>query len=179
MTFLLGVLLLGIALVVIGVAIGARRVKRSAQRANEVVPGTPSRAPAAWAGAHTPEAKLHRRLRAVVDAARAPGSTGGAGPTEVARAVERGALELDDRLIGAATLPQQHRDAAIAAIEPSVVALENAVAGVASSAEGTGRPELEAAVRDVQDRLDALAAARDEVDQLDVTRPRPAEGGSA
>ncbi len=38
--------------------------------ANEVVPGVPTSAPKAWAGAHTPEARLHRRLRDAVMASR-------------------------------------------------------------------------------------------------------------
>jgi hypothetical protein len=175
MTFLLGLLLLGIVLGVIGVAIGARRVKQSALRSNEVVSGTATAAPIAWAGAHTPEALLHRRLRAAVDAARAQGSAGVAGSNEVLQAVERGATEIDERLIAAAALPATHRDAAIAAIEPSVTALENAIAGVRT--DGTAQaPELQAAMDDLQGRLDALAAARAEVDQLDTTRVRPAEG---
>ena len=152
------------------VAAGAARVKRSAQRANEVVPGTPTRAPIGWAGAHSPEATMHRRLRAAVEAARAQGTAGSA---EVTQAVERGALEIDEQLIAAAALPEAHRAAAIAAIEPSVVALENAVAGVRSD-DAAQRPELQAAMDDVQSRRDAIAEARAEVDQLDVTRPRPA-----
>ena len=161
-----------VALAAAAAAVGATagRVKRSAQRANEVVPGTPTRAPIGWAGAHSPEATMHRRLRAAVQAARAQGA---AGSTGVTHAVERGALEIDERLIAAAELPDTHRAAAIAAIEPSVVALENAVAGVRSD-DTVQRPELQAAMDDVQSRVDAVAEARAEVEQLDVTRPRPA-----
>jgi hypothetical protein len=154
------------------IALGAARVRRSAVHANEVVPGTPTRAPIGWAGAHTPEALLHRRLRTVVDAARAQGEPGS---DAVREAVERGALEIDERLIAAAALPEPQRADAIASITPSVAALENAVSGgKAVGRAGPGAPaELEGAMQDVQNRLDAIAQARAEVDQLDVTRPAP------
>ena len=168
MTLLVILVVLAIAAAA-AIALGAARVRRSAEQANEVVPGTPTRAPTGWAGAHTPEAVLHRRLRSVVEAARAQG---GSGSEAVRQAVERGALEIDERLIAAAALPEPHRADAIAAIAPSVAALENAVSGAGHP--GAAAPaELEAAMQDVQNRLDAIAQARAEVDQLDVTRPAP------
>ena len=65
---------IAIALAVAGVvALGAAAVAvgRNRQRRNRVVPDVPTNAPAAWAGTHTPLARLHRRLRAAVDGARA------------------------------------------------------------------------------------------------------------
>jgi hypothetical protein len=155
------------------------RSRAAFERQNEVVPGTPSTAPAAWAGAHTPEAKLHRRLSAAVVSARAQAAVPGSGFGDVQQAVERGALEIDERLIAAAALPGQHRDAAIAAIEPSVVALENAVSGVGSAAApgvaGSAPAEIDAAVVEVRDRLDAIAEARAELDQLDTGQIDPGQ----
>src|SRR5688500_396681 len=103
------------------VAYGAVRNKRAFAAQNEIMPGTPSRAPAAWAGAHSPEALLHRRLGGVVKAARAQLSGPGSGLEDVIAAIGRGAQDVDDRLIAAAALPAQHRTAAIAGLEPSVV----------------------------------------------------------
>ncbi|MCU1396612.1 MAG: hypothetical protein JWM34_5040 [Ilumatobacteraceae bacterium] len=171
MTFLLALVVL-VVIIAAGVTFGAMRNKAAFQKQGQIVPGTASRAPAAWAGAHTPEALLHRRLRAAVDAARAQAAVPGSGFGDLQQTVERGAVEIDDRLIAAAALPEANRAAAIAAIEPSVVALENAVSGTAApSAAPT--PELGTAAADVQNRLDAIAEARAEVDQLDTTRTAP------
>lgn len=167
MTFLLG--LVGLVIVLAAaITYGAMRNKASFAKSNQIVPGTVSRAPVEWAGAHTPEALLHRRLISAVAAARAQSGVG-----DVQQAVERGALEIDDRLIAAAALPAANRGAAIAAIEPSVLALENAVSGVKASSidSAATTPALDSAVAEVQNRLDAVAEARAEVDQLDNTSP--------
>jgi len=167
MTFLLG--LVGLVIVLAAaIAYGAMRNKASFAASNQIVPGTPGRAPVEWAGAHTPEALLHRRLVVAAAAARAQTGAG-----DVQQAVERGALEIDDRLIAAAALPAANRAAAIAAIEPSVLALENAVSGVKGSPldAAPATPALDSAVTEVQNRLDAVAEARAEVDQLDNTSP--------
>lgn len=162
------------ALIVVAVIAGAAaiafRSKRSFVESNEIVPGTATRAPTSWAGAHSPEAKLHRRLRDAVLAVRAeptltdPGSPG-------SRAIlEQAALDIDDRLIAAAALPATHRDAAIGAVEPAVVALEDAIAKLAAPAgAATSQQALDDAIGAVQSRLIALAEARAELDQFDVT----------
>jgi hypothetical protein len=168
--FIVGLLIL-VAAVVLAVAYGAMRNKRAFAKQNEIVAGTPSRAPAAWAGAHTPEALLHRRLRDAVDAARAQLAAAGTGFEDVVAAIGRGAQEVDDRLIAAAALPAPHRATAIAEVEPSVVALENAVAGLMSSATTNDQTAVTAAVAEAHDRLEALAEARAEVDQADVAIP--------
>ncbi len=156
--------------VIAGAAAIAFRSKRSFVESNEIVPGTATRAPTSWAGAHSPEAKLHRRLRDAVLAVRAeptltdPGSPG-------SRAIlEQAALDIDDRLIAAAALPATHRDAAIGAVEPAVVALEDAIAKLAAPAgAATSQQALDDAIGAVQSRLIALAEARAELDQFDVT----------
>lgn len=172
MTFVVGLVIL-VAAVAAAAAYGAMRNKRAFARQNEIIAGTPSRAPAAWAGAHSPEALLHRRLRAAVDASRAQLAAAGSGFEEVVAAISRGAQEVDDRLIAAAALPAPQRTTAIADIEPSVLALENAVAGLLANRATTDQGAVAAAVAEAHGRLDALAAARAEVDDLDV-QPRPA-----
>lgn len=169
MIFVAFAVLIAVA-VIAGAAAIAFRSKRSFVESNEIVPGTATRAPTSWAGAHSPEAKLHRRLRDAVLAVRAeptltdPGSPG-------SRAIlEQAALDIDDRLIAAAALPATHRDAAIGAVEPAVVALEDAIAKLAAPAgAATSQQALDDAIGAVQSRLIALAEARAELDQLDVT----------
>ena len=159
--------------VIAGAAAIAFRSKRSFVESNEIVPGTATRAPTSWAGAHSPEAKLHRRLRDAVLAVRAeptltdPGSPGSPGSRAM---LEQAALDIDDRLIAAAALPATHRDAAIGAVEPAVVALEDAIAKLAAPAgAATSQQALDDAIGAVQSRLIALAEARAELDQFDVT----------
>jgi len=172
-TFVIGLVLL-VAAIAVAVAYGAMRNKRAFAKQNEIIAGTPSRAPAAWAGAHSPEALLHRRLRGAVDASRAQLAAAGSGFEDVVAAIARGAQDIDDRLIAAAALPAPHRTAAIAEIEPSVVALENAVAGLAANASSADKTIVAGALAEAQQRLDALAAARAEVDQADGSMPSPA-----
>jgi len=172
-TFFIGLVIL-VAAIATAVAYGAVRNKRAFAKQNEIVAGTPSRAPAAWAGAHSPEALLHRRLRGAVDASRAQLAAAGSGFEDVVAAIARGAQDIDDRLIAAAALSTQHRTAAIAEIEPSVVALENAVAGLTASAAATDQAVVAGAIAEAHQRLDALAAARAEVDEADVATQQPA-----
>lgn len=173
MTFFIGLVLL-IAAVATAVAYGAIRNKRAFAKQNEIIAGTPSRAPAEWAGAHSPEALLHRRLRGAVDASRAQLAAAGSGFEDVVAAIARGAQEIDDRLIAAAALPVPHRTRAIAEIEPSVAALEDAVAGLAANASTSDQATVAGAIAAAHDRLDALAAARAEVEEADVSMPSPA-----
>ena len=159
--------LLGIvALVAVGgVIMLAVRSKREFDASNELIPGVASRAPAAWAGAHSAEAKLHRRLRSAVRAARA--STG-AGLGDACAVVEREALTIDERLIAAATLASPHRERVIATLGPAVDGLEAAVASMATlPPTSDGQSALDEAVAQVQARLAALAEARAELDRLD------------
>ena len=170
MTFLIGLLLLILA-VVGAVSLVAMQNKRAFTTQNEIAAGTKSRAPAAWAGAHTPEALLHRRLRTAVDGARAQVGGVGSGLDDVVAAIARGAQEIDDRLIAAAALPASGRGAAVAALEPSVAALENAVVGLGSSASNAtaAGSAITSAVADAHQRLDALNEALVEVNAADVT----------
>lgn len=88
-------------------------------------------APAEWAGAHSPEAKLHRRLVAA-------GRTLSAQPLGDAAAIERRVtveqqlLRLDQHLVTVARVPGPDTAARIAEIEPQVAAAEKAVADLAT-----------------------------------------------
>lgn len=144
------------------------RSRQDFRDANEVVPGVRSNAPAAWAGAHSPEAKLHRRLRDAVVGAHDNPRLAELGLTAQTKQIEREALAIDDRLVAAAALPQRHRDAAIAALEAPVAAVEDAVAALlATTATGESKELLERAVGEAEIRLQALAEARAEIEQID------------
>ncbi len=163
-----------IALVAVLAAIGGfagaltLRSRTEFREANEVVPGVASNAPAGWAGAHSPEAKLHRRLRAAIAGAHDNPRLAALGLTAQTKQIEREALAIDDHLIAAAALPARHRDDAIAALEAPVAAVEDAVAALlASTTVGESKELLERTVADADIRLQALAQARAEVERID------------
>ena len=147
------VLALGVALVG-AVGAVAWAVARNRDRRNQVVPGVPTPAPAAWAGSHTPEARLHRRLRAAVEvaqrAARRPSSSLWSGR----QAVEEAALAVDERLVVVAGVPERERGPMLADVTAQVAAVEHAAAGLAG------------AILEERDRLDAVDAALDRVELL-------------
>lgn len=166
---MLWVILVIIAVVVIGggVALASGLLSDSRKQLDDysrVVPGVGPEAPAAWAGAHSPEAKLHRRLRDAVKAAHAQPSVS---VTDLA-GLDHAAAALDERLIGAAALPTSHRDAAIAEIEPLVARFEDAVAGLARAAapEALG-VAFEQSMAAIEAQLAAIAEARAEVERID------------
>lgn len=151
-------------LVVIAVVAVAARSRSSYRAANQVVPGVKTSAPAAWAGAHTPEARLHRRLRDAVTALRAAAPDGGDATTAPFRtSVEREALALDERLVAVAALPERVRTEPLAEIAAAVDALEEAAAVLATSMAGGDDP-LQRDVADVTERLRLLSEARAELD---------------
>jgi hypothetical protein len=179
------VLLVIVAVIAGGVAVGAVLNKRSFARQNEIVPGSKTRAPAAWAGAHTPEALLHRRLKSAVDSARTQLGRSAGAFDDVVAAIARGAQEIDERLIAAATLAAPYRAKAVGDLEPSVAALEAAVAGIGGSAGSLDSDAISSALADANQRLDSINSARAEVEAADrsslppprqAARPRPAEG---
>lgn len=135
-----------------------RTNKRQFAEANEVVPGTATRAPAEWAGAHTPEARLHRRLRDAVEALRANPAMEDTWMLEARVSLEQHALSVDERLIAVAALPERVRAEPLAAVGAAVDAVEVAVASyVAGPAPGPeGRTGLDRAMAEVEDRVAVL-----------------------
>lgn len=173
------------AIVAFGVALTVRS-KKDFDDANEVVPGVKSAAPASWAGAHSAEAKLHRRLGDAVRAARNNPRLVELGLSAQTKQIESEALAIDDRLVAAAGLPASHRADAVTALEPHVVALEDAVSTlITSTTVGQSKELLEQVVSEADIKLQALAQARAEVEQLDsqasgqVSDPDLGEPGTA
>lgn len=156
----------------------ARRQRAAFVRANEVVPGVASDAPPAWAGDHSPEARLHRRLRDAVAAMHANPASIEPGLFEVRSAVEAEALVIDRHLVAVAALPERLRAGPLAGATRAVGSLEDTVAAAAVLPDAGG--SLGAA----NERLAALAEARRELDALVAPRlavpdPSPEEEGRA
>lgn len=159
-------ILLFVVLVVVGaVAFAAYRGARSFADANEVIPGIPTDAPSSWAGAHSTEARLHRRLRDAMTALRANRSLDQADLIGVREALEQEALAVDDRLVAAAALPKSVRDAPLQRVTEAVEAIE-ATVGEIVSLRGPGTGATEQALADVRTRLALVAEARSELELL-------------
>lgn len=154
---LAGVVVVGAAVAGITVAIA-----RSRQRRNRVVPDVATNAPAAWAGAHTPLARLHRRLRAAVEAARAVPDPDGA----LIRArveVEQAALAVDDHLVALHGMSERERAARMAQATAAVAAVEEGAARLAD-AVAAPPPAVLPAVEEALERAALVEQARRELD---------------
>lgn len=157
-----------VILVVLAVlaAAGAMAVARANRRqfanANEVVPGVATQAPAAWAGAHTPEARLHRRLR---DAVAALPPRDDIERFEARASLEQHALAVDEQLVAVAALPERVRGEQLAMVAAAVDALEAGVAALTASSQGQLEPgRIDDALAQVSERVALLAEARTELE---------------
>lgn len=157
--------LLVVLLVIAGVVAGGVALARSSRdkyhSANEVVPGTPTRAPKEWAGAHTAEARLHRRLRDAVAALRANPALDDLAFHEARMMVEQEALAVDDRLVAVAALPPQRRNERLQPVAEAVEAIESVVAEMVDVSTATA--DTSAALDAVRTRLELVAQARAEL----------------
>ena len=127
--------LIGLLVVLIGGATFAvalaRRSKQQLAAQIEPGPGMPDGAPIEWAGQHTPEAKLHRRLTALATTlAQLP--LGDAAHIERKVAVETRVQELSRRLVALAHAPRDALREAVAKLEPEVAAAEDEVGKLAT-----------------------------------------------
>jgi hypothetical protein len=147
-----------------GLAAGTWAARRRYLRSNDVVPGVHTNAPVAWAGDHTPEATLHRRLRDAVIAVRANAGLDGAAVLGARAALEEQALATDASLVSVAALPRSVRAGPIATVTAAVEAIEAAAALLATPAPPAAGA-LDQALADVKERLDLIAQARAELTQ--------------
>ena len=155
----MGVLLflaLVVAAAVVAATVVVRTQKRQYAEANEVVPGTATRAPAEWAGAHTPEARLHRRLRDAVEALRANPTMEDAYRLDARVSLEQHALAVDERLIAVAALPGGVRAEPLAGVAAAVDAVEAAVASLVAGPAPEADGGLDRAMAEVELRVASL-----------------------
>lgn len=159
-------IIIGLLLVTAGViAYIALRNAQDFSDANEIIPGVPTSAPTAWAGAHSPEARLHRRLRDAMTALRANRSLDEPALVGVREALEREALAIDERLVAAAALPKGTRDEPIGQVALAVDAVEATVADIVSR-RGPGTAATDDALAEVRARLAAVEEARAELEAI-------------
>ncbi len=156
-TVLVVILIIIVVIVAGGVAFFvalARKGRAKALDNARLAPGVESAAPTEWGGAHTPEAELHRRLRA---AARAVESVGVDDPAAIEGrvAIQQQIAQIDKQLVAAASAPEAARSAALARLEPLVADVE----------EATGRAVVDGA------ELDALERTSAELDDTATGRP--------
>lgn len=182
MTTILVVLLVVVALLAAGGVALAVSSRRTFQRDNELIPGTPTSAPAAWAGSHTPEAKLHRRLRDVVRSTRALGLPDDVALLDLRVSLEQQAVAIDERLIAAAALPAPVRTEPLARLSAAVDAIEAAAAQLALL-DGDGTQRIEDTTAEVARRIanaaELRAAVEAEAGPTASAPPTAEEGGTA
>jgi hypothetical protein len=159
-------ILIGLLIVVLGVvAYVALRNAQDFSDANEVIPGVPTNAPKEWAGAHSVEARLHRRLRDSMTALRANRTLDEPALVDVREALQREALAIDEQLVATAALPARVRDEPLHQIATAVEAVETAVAEVVLL-RGPERESSQAAIEAVRTRLALVEEARAELAAL-------------
>ncbi len=164
MTFIVGALAVVVAAVVIGAIALARTSKKKFEDDNVIVAGQDTGAPAAWAGAHSPEARLHRRIRDAVRALQANADLDGQ-LTEARVRLEGEAVAIDRRLVAAAALPESVRAEPMERVTAAVVALEQAAADAVLAADLTDESVIGETTQAINDRLTALAEARAALDE--------------
>jgi hypothetical protein len=162
-------LLVAVLIVVVGVvAYVALRNAQDFSDANEVIPGVPTRAPKEWAGAHSPEARLHRRLRDSMEALRSNAALDDPSLGSIRADIERQALVTDDRLVAAAALPRGGREEPVRQLGKDVEAIEALVADLVEL-RGPTEGDVGRRLEEVRIRLALLAEARSELAALDPT----------
>jgi hypothetical protein len=165
--------------VTIGVALTATTLWRLRRR-NRIHRSLPTTAPLWWLGSPMRAPRLHRRLRAAIAASgwegrrrsrrrRIPVDAGEERLQELAGDLAGEALAIDHALVAAALAPKRSRRHILDTIEPSVVRLERVAGRLAALRVGAGARLLTdpACLDALEEQLDALEAARLEVDELE------------
>ncbi|TDV47926.1 hypothetical protein [Actinophytocola oryzae] len=127
------VLLVVVLVVVVAAVLFAVALARKGKRKYEARTGGPGLAPNApreWAGAHTPEARLHRRLAAAARSLDAQ-PMGDAVTIEQRVTIEQQIQQLDEQLVAVASVPGN--SSGVADMEPLVSDVERAVAQLATT----------------------------------------------
>lgn len=175
---ILAILFIAVAATAAGaaaVALGAQRVKQNARRSQEIAPGQRSAAPLGWAGAHTPEAKLHRRLGDAMSGLRRATKDDQLVATNV-DVVEREALKIDDQLVAASHLPARLKGPAIEELSVAVDQIEDVSAQLILRSAELSAGDVKAQLDELSERLQLLDQARAELDHGPDLGPSATEG---
>jgi hypothetical protein len=160
---------LGVAAVVLAVALGARAIGRDATKDLALLPGLSPKVPPSWHGSHDPEARLWRRLRDAVRGVQASDAQYlGAGGTSAG--IEHQAVRVEEQLIAVSRIARSLRPPVVAKLENEVATIERLCAehisqqaglsSPAAAAELWARPEVAAELDAMSERLDLIAMAR-------------------
>lgn len=174
---MIGIVLVALFVVVVAgaVALGAQRVKQSTRRSQQIARGQPSAAPLGWAGAHTPEAKLHRRLVEAMSGLRQ--ATGDDGFVAVnVEVVEREALKIENQLVAASHLAPRLKGPAVEELSAAVDQIESVSAQLIQRSAELSAGDVRAQLDELSERLELLDQARAELEQGPGLGPTSAEG---
>lgn len=123
-------LVLVVAAIGFGVALARKGKRQYAERTGG--PGLAPDVPREWAGAHSPEARLHRRLAAAARSLDAQ-PAGDVVAIEQRVNIEQQILQTDQQLVAVAAVPGAGKAAGLAEIESLVDTIERAVAQLATT----------------------------------------------
>lgn len=151
---------------------GAQRVKQNTRKSQQLAPGTPSAVPLGWAGAHTPEAKLHRRLGQAMSGLRAA-TDDDLMVTANVEVVEREALKIEQQLVAASMMAERLKGPAIDELSAAVDQIENVSAQLIQRSAELSSGDVQAQLAELSERLDLLDQARAELDAPTANRPTP------
>lgn len=165
--FIVAALFIAVAAAAAGaaaLALGAQRVKQKTQRSQQISPGTPSAVPLGWAGAHTPEAKLHRRLGKAMSGLRDTTEDDTLVMANV-EVVEREALKIEQQLVAASRMADRLKGPAIAELSAAVDQIENVSAQLIQRSAELSAGDVQTQLAELSERLELLDQARAELDQ--------------
>lgn len=153
-------------------------------RRNRLHPTIPTDAPVAWLVSPSRPARLHRRLQSCVVTAgyRTPGRGRRRVPLtsveELVAELAHEAAAVDDQLVVAARAPRRVRIRLLGVCEPQVDRLERLAARLAVLVSASTRPggaPPAATITALEERLDALEQAREEIADLEAMLLRAGE----
>ncbi|MGW4354392.1 hypothetical protein ACWELJ_20140 [Nocardia sp. NPDC004582] len=160
MLIFVAIALILIAAVAGGIVLVSRSQRATTAAANQVVPGTPTRAPASWAGSHDPEPRLHRRLRDAIRALHTANTLDGAATIVLRAELEQAALAWDDRLVAMSALPAAALTEQRATATQAVESIEAAVAHYVSAATQRTAADVTAGLTAARAQLEIQAEIR-------------------
>lgn len=182
---LLAVLLTLVFMTAVAALIIALSIRRLVRR-NKVTPDAAVAPPVSWLAHPSAPARLHRRLRNAVAAARASVAAAPSAPrlADLATEMEQEAIALDHQLVAIARLPTSERKARLAPLVTGVGRIEHIASQISLHAAQSQAPLLTegqpSALDDLATQLDLMEEARLEVARIEgeagLRRPSPYEG---
>lgn len=152
---ILGTLMLMVMAAVAATIVGAKKVKKSVQGKQELVPGHKSAAPLNWNGSPKREAVQHRRLVKAMQLARSVHSE------QEAEVLGKQAIMIERELVHTSLLPKEPRKQALETTESLVASVEELATGVYE--RNSSLPTIQTDLSELRERLQLLAEAHREL----------------